>query len=103
MSSPRELEEAFDLLNAEDFEAARKCVEGLHDVLKRMKANTVHKESKASDDVAKKFEHVHFSKILKLNVGGYLFSTSLSTMKKDPGSMLHAMFSERFNTKPDDD
>lgn len=35
--------------------------------------NTVHQESVASDEVAKKLEH-HFSKIIKLNVGGHLFA-----------------------------
>ena len=43
------------------------------------------KEIKAFDTMAKKLKHVHFSKTLKLNVGGQLFSTSLDTMKKDPG------------------
>ncbi|XP_078354273.1 uncharacterized protein LOC144638857 isoform X2 [Oculina patagonica] len=57
----------------------------------------------ALNEAAKKLEHVHFSKTLKLNVGGHLFSTSLATMTKDPGSMLHAMFSGRFDTKPSED
>ena len=43
------------------------------------------KEMKAFDTMAKKLKHVHFSKTLNLNVGGQLFSTSLDTMKKDPG------------------
>ena len=43
------------------------------------------KEMKSFDTIAKKLKHVHFSKTLKLNVGGQLFSTSLDTMKKDPG------------------
>ena len=43
------------------------------------------KEMKSFDTMAKKLKHVHFSKTLKLNVGGQLFSTSLDTMKKDPG------------------
>jgi len=63
----------------------------------------VRKERDAFDEVAKKLEHVHFSKLVKLNVGGHLFSTSLETVNKDPGSMLHAMFSGRFDTKPGED
>ncbi|XP_020624701.1 uncharacterized protein LOC110062180 isoform X2 [Orbicella faveolata] len=43
------------------------------------------------------------SKIVKLNIGGHHFSTSLETLTKDPGSMLHAMFSGRFDTKPSED
>ena len=44
------------------------------------------------DDVANKLEHVHFSKMLKLNVGGHLFSTSLSTVNKDPGNLGHVSY-----------
>lgn len=87
MSSPRELEEVRDLLSNANFEAVCKHVESLYDIIKRTKADKVHKEREASDDVAKKLEHVHFSKILKLNVGGHLFAKSLSTMKKDSGSL----------------
>ena len=57
------------------------------DILNR-ETSRVRKEKEAFDDVAKKLEHVHFSKTLKLNIGGQLFTTSLETMKKDPGSML---------------
>ena len=92
---------------------------------------TCARKEKRLTEVAKKLEHVHFSKTLKLNVGGQLFSTSLETMKRDsgtyvfeltiksrfinyrtnlahmhdfqPGSMLHAMFSGRFDTKPAED
>ena len=32
-----------------------------------------------------------------------MFTTSMETMKKDPGSMLHAMFSGRFDSKPAED
>ena len=45
----------------------------------------VRMEKEALDEAAKKLEHVHFSIKLKLNVGGHLFSTSLSTLNKDPG------------------
>ncbi|KAL9951581.1 hypothetical protein ACROYT_G044265 [Oculina patagonica] len=72
------------------------------DILKR-EMNKVRKEKEAFDEVAKKLEHIHFSKMLNLNVGGHRFSTSLATMNKDPGSMLHAMFSGRFETKPSED
>ncbi|PFX18189.1 uncharacterized protein LOC111339875 [Stylophora pistillata] len=102
MSSPRELEEAFDLPSDEAFEEVNKYINGVYNILKQ-EAIKVRKERETFDDVAKKLEHVHFSKMLKLNVGGRLFSTSLSTMNKDPGSMLHAMFSGRFDTKPDED
>ena len=72
------------------------------DILKR-ETLKVRKEKEAFDSVAKKLEHVHFAKTIKLNVGGQYFTTSLETLTKDPGSMLHAMFSGRFDIKPAED
>ena len=66
-------------------------------------AEDVRKEREAFESVAKKLEHVHFSSTIKLNVGGQHFTTSLQTLTKDTGSMLHAMFSGRFDTKPAED
>jgi len=81
--------------------------EGLKDVEKRVKdvdisnreAKRFRKEHEAHDEAEKN----HFPKMVKLNVGGHLFSTSLATLTKDPGSMLHAMFSGRFDAKPSGD
>ena len=42
----------------------------------------------AFDEAANKLEHVHFSKVVKLNVGGHIFSTSLETLTKDPGTYI---------------
>ncbi|RMX48485.1 hypothetical protein pdam_00008501 [Pocillopora damicornis] len=53
------------------------------------------KERNAFDEVAKKLEHVHFSTMLKLNVGGHFFSTSLATMTKDPGTLKQVFNFER--------
>ena len=53
--------------------------------------------------MSKKLEHVHFSSTVKLNVGGHYFTTSLQTLTKDPKSMLAAMFSGKFDTKPAED
>ena len=61
-----------------------KRVKDVFDILNREK-NRVRKEMEAFDEAAKKLEHVHFSKMLKLNVGGHLFSTSLATLNKDSG------------------
>lgn len=47
---------------------------------------TCARKEKRLTEVAKKLEHVHFSKTLKLNVGGQLFSTSLETMKRHSGT-----------------
>ena len=71
------------------------CDEALEEVNKHLceafailkcETNKVRKEKEAFEEVAKKLEHVHFSKMLKLNVGGHLFSTGLETMNKDPGT-----------------
>ena len=86
MSSPKGPKEASDLPCDEAFEEVNKYIKGVYDILKQ-EANKVHKEREAFEEVAKKLEHVHFSKMLKLNVGGHLFSTSLSTMNKDPGNL----------------
>ena len=83
-------------------ETACEHIQEVHNILKR-ETTRVCKEKQAFDAVAEKLKHVHFPKTVKLNVGGQCFLTSLETMKKDPGSMLHAMFSERFETKPAED
>ena len=58
------------------------------------------KEMEAFDAVAKKLKSVHFSKMLKLNVGGKVFDTSLETMKSDPGMYVFVnYFTERSTIK----
>ena len=41
----------------------------------------------------------HFAATVKLNVGGKIYKTSLDTLRKDPNSMLCAMFSGRHELK----
>ena len=48
-------------------------------------------------------DQVHFSSTVKLNVGGQHLTTSVQTLKKDPNSMLAAMFSGKFEMKPSED
>ena len=84
------LDEAFDFMKK------------AHELINQ-KALDVRKEKEAFDSVAKKLDHVHFDSTVKLNVGGQYFTTSLQTLTKDTGSMLHAMFSGRFDTKPAED
>lgn len=65
--------------------------EGLEDVEKRVKdvditnreAKRVRMEHEAHDEAAKN----HFPKRVKLDVGGHLFSTSMTTLTKDPGDL----------------
>ena len=68
----------------EALEEANNYIKEAFDILKR-ETIKVRKEKEAFDEVAKKIEHVHFSKMVMLNVGGHFFSTSLSTLNKDPG------------------
>ena len=68
------------------FEELHKHINDVYDILKR-ETNKLRKEKEAFDEVAKKLEDVHFSKMLKLNVGGHMFTTSLETMTKDPGNL----------------
>jgi len=42
-------------------------------------------------------------RIVKLNVGGKPFVTTVETLTKDPNSMLAAMFSGRFDPQPHED
>ena len=68
-------------------EAVRKINSYIKEAFDLMKheADRVRKEKEALDEAAKKLEHVHFSKMVKLNVGGHFFSTSLETLTKDAG------------------
>ena len=51
-----------------------KHIDEFHDIV-RQETNKLHKEKEAFDEVAKKLEHVQFSEMLKLNVGGHMFTT----------------------------
>ncbi|XP_020624751.1 uncharacterized protein LOC110062217 isoform X2 [Orbicella faveolata] len=102
MSSSRKSEDEDTSPSDEALEEVNNHIKEAFEILKR-ETKKVRMEKEALDEAAKKLEHVHFSTMLKLNVGGHLFSTSLATLNKDPGSMLHAMFSGRFDTKPSED
>ena len=68
------------------------------EILKR-EASRVRHEQEYIDAMSKKLDQVHFSSTVKLNVGGQHFVTSVQTLRKDPNSMLAAMFSGKFDTK----
>ena len=86
MSSSPKPENVEDSPSDGAFEELHKHINDVHDILKR-ETNKLRKEKEAFDEMARKLEHVHFSKMLKLNVGGHMFTTSLETMTKDPGNL----------------
>ena len=88
MSSPRKSEEEDNSPSDEALEEVNNHIKEAFEILKR-ETKKVRMEKQALDEAAKKLEHVHFSSMLKLNVGGHLFSTSLSTLNKDPGMFLN--------------
>eukprot|EP00112_Aurelia_sp_Birch-Aquarium-sp1_P001394 Seg1148.2 transcript_id=Seg1148.2/GoldUCD/mRNA.D3Y31 product="BTB/POZ domain-containing protein KCTD7" protein_id=Seg1148.2/GoldUCD/D3Y31 len=53
--------------------------------------------------MSQKVNDVHFSEVIKLNVGGHIFQTSLQNMKKHQESTLAGMFSENFDLVKGDD
>ena len=84
MSSSRKSEEEDTSPSDEALKEVNNHIKEAFEILKR-ETKKVRMEKEALDEAAKKLEHVHFSTMLKLNVGGHLFSTSLATLNKDPG------------------
>jgi len=84
MSSPHDSEEEDTSQSDEALEEVNSHIKEAFEILKR-ETKKVRMEREALDEAAKKLEHVHFSTMVKLNVGGHLLSTSLSTLNKDPG------------------
>ena len=95
-------EEKVEPLSCAALEEAVTFMKKAYDVMNQQ-AIDVRNEKEALESVAKKLEHVHFASTITLNVGGQRFTTSLQTITKDKGSMLHAMFSGRFDSKPAED
>ena len=53
--------------------------------------------------VSENLDQVHSSRVVKLNVGGIPFTTTVKTLRKDPNSMLAALFSGTLEIKPSED
>ena len=84
------------------FELAQKLLaEGRH--LLEQDLNNARREKEAIEEITKTLHEVHFASTIKLNVGGKIYKTTLDTLRKDPDSMLCAMFSGRFELKADED
>ena len=83
----------FELASAKLSEAQK-----LTDLL-RQDLNNARQEKSAIEEITKTLNEVHFASAIKLNVGGKIYETTLDTLRKDPDSMLCAMFSGRFELK----
>ncbi len=64
--------------------------------------DNVKQEKSAIEEITKTLYQVHFASSIVLNVGGKIYKTTLDTLRKDPDSMLCAMFSGRFELKADE-
>ena len=64
--------------------------------------NNARQEKAAIEEITKTLNQIHFASTIKLNVGGKIYQTTLDTLRKDPDSMLYAMFSGRFELKADE-
>ena len=87
MSSSSQDPEEETASSSEALDEVNRHIKKVFEILESEKEK-LSKEMEAFDAVAKKLKSVHFSKMLKLNVGGKVFDTSLETMKSDPGMYL---------------
>jgi len=92
---------SFELASAK-LSDAQKLTSEAHDLLKE-DLEKVRREKAAFEEMSKTLNEVHFGKTIKLNVGGKIYETTLDTLRKDPDSMLSAIFSGRHELKPDED
>ena len=91
----------FELASAK-LSDAQKLMAEARDLL-RQDLNNARQEKSAIEEITKTLSEVHFASTIKLNVGGKIYKTTLDTLRKDPDSMLCAMFSGRFELKADED
>ena len=81
---------------------AQKLMVDASALLKQDLDNAV-QEKAVIEEITKTLNRVHFASTIKLNVGGKIYKTTLDTLRKDPDSMLCAMFSGRFRIKADEE
>ena len=92
---------SFDLANSK-LSDAKKLTNEAHELLKE-DLEKVRQERAAFEEITKTLNEVHFGSSVKLNVGGKIYKTTLATLRKDPNSLLSAMFSEQHELKPDEE
>lgn len=81
---------------------AQKLMDEAKDLLKQDLENA-RQEKAAIEEITKTLNRIHFASKIKLNVGGKIYKTTLDTLRKDPHSMLCAMFSGKFDLKADEE
>ncbi|PFX30109.1 BTB/POZ domain-containing protein KCTD21 [Stylophora pistillata] len=91
--------EASDSVNAKVSDALRLMAETGTLLKKDLDHARVRKE--AVEEMTRTLSHGHFASLIKLNVGGKIYKTTLDTLRKDRDSVLCAMFSGRFELKAD--
>ncbi|KAL9950662.1 hypothetical protein ACROYT_G043195 [Oculina patagonica] len=84
------------------FELAQKLLAEGRELLEK-DLNSARQEKAAIEEITKTLNQIHFASTIKLNVGGKIYKTTLDTLRKDPDSMLCAMFSGRFELKADEE
>ncbi len=91
----------FELASAK-FSDAQKLMAEARDLLKQG-LDKERREKSAIEEIAKTLNQVHVASSITLNIGGKIYKTTLDTLRKDPDSMLCAMFSGRFELKADEE
>ena len=89
------------LIRSDIFQDAATKIMQVHDDLK-IEVDIFERERNQFLEISKKLDDVHFPPIIKLNVGGKVYHTTMETLKKDSNSMLALMFSGRFKLSEDD-
>ena len=102
MAAKQEQEMSLFELASAKLSDAQKLMAEARDLLKQDLDNA-RQEKSAIEEITKTLNQVHFASTIKLNVGGKIYKTTLDTLRKDPESMLCAMFSGRFELKADEE
>ena len=73
------------------------------EMLQQATSKVRQEQEAAIASLSEKLDQVHSSPVVKLNVGGFPFTTTMMTLTKDPNSKLAALFSGTLEMKPSED
>ena len=92
MSSSHNWEKDINCHSSEELKDVEKRVKDVDiSMISTREAKRVRTENEAYNETTEN----QFPKMVKLNVGGHLFSTSLATLNKDPGDLKEMIFNYR--------